>query len=52
MTADAHLDLLAEGARELMAQHEDGGGHPVSPAADRTVSFDQLARDHPATPDT
>ncbi|MEV5715828.1 FxSxx-COOH system tetratricopeptide repeat protein [Amycolatopsis mediterranei] len=50
--ADTYLDLLTQRTDELLARHEPTGGYPVSVTAAWTVSFDQLARDHPAALDT
>ncbi|WP_370972186.1 FxSxx-COOH system tetratricopeptide repeat protein [Amycolatopsis sp. cg9] len=51
-TADTYLDLLARRTDELLARREGGGSYPVSLAAAWAVSFDQLARDHPAALNT
>ncbi|WP_290056413.1 FxSxx-COOH system tetratricopeptide repeat protein [Amycolatopsis solani] len=48
LTAEKYLELLDERIHDLMSRHEKGGSYPVSLAAAWTVSFDQLARDHPA----
>nr|WP_225958012.1 FxSxx-COOH system tetratricopeptide repeat protein [Amycolatopsis lexingtonensis] len=48
LTAEGYLELVAERVHDLMARHEEGGSYPVSLAAAWTVSFDQLACDHPA----
>ncbi len=52
LTAEDYLELLAERVHELMARHEKGSSYPVSLTAAWTVSFDQLARDHPAALNT
>ncbi|MBE1497471.1 hypothetical protein H4696_004571 [Amycolatopsis lexingtonensis] len=51
-TADAYLELLAQRTEELLARHGSGSSYPVSLAAAWAVSFDQLARDHPAALNT
>ncbi|WP_086840622.1 FxSxx-COOH system tetratricopeptide repeat protein [Amycolatopsis kentuckyensis] len=51
-TADTYLNLLTQRTDELLARHESASGYPVSLTAAWTVSFDQLARDHPAALDT
>ncbi|KDO11276.1 hypothetical protein DV26_08340, partial [Amycolatopsis mediterranei] len=47
-TADTYLNLLTQRTDELLARQAPAAGDPVSLTAAWTVSFDQLARDHPA----
>ncbi|MEU4517375.1 FxSxx-COOH system tetratricopeptide repeat protein [Amycolatopsis sp. NPDC024027] len=51
-SSDLYLDLLARRTDELLARHTPNNVYPVSLTAAWTVSFDQLARDHPAALDT
>ncbi|WP_318306230.1 FxSxx-COOH system tetratricopeptide repeat protein [Amycolatopsis solani] len=48
LTAGEYLELLAERVHDLLARHEKGSSYPVSLTAAWAVSFDRLARDHPA----
>ncbi|MEU4517379.1 FxSxx-COOH system tetratricopeptide repeat protein, partial [Amycolatopsis sp. NPDC024027] len=46
-TANTYLDLLTQRTDELLARHAPNNGYPLSLTTAWTVSFDQLAHDHP-----